>query len=85
MNNIADDIIVYGQTRKEHDMNLDKCLQRLFDRGLRLNQAKCSFLRRTLQFFEQIFSGNGTQPDPVRVKVLQDASKPTSVHDVQSL
>ena len=38
--NTADDVILYRQTREEQDMNLDKCLQRLFDRGLRLNQAK---------------------------------------------
>ena len=42
--NIADDIILYEQTSEEHDMNLGNCLQRLFDRGLRRNQAKCSFL-----------------------------------------
>ena len=81
---IADGTIVYGMTRQEHDI-IDKCLQRLFDRGLRLNQEKCSFLSRTLKFFGQIFSANGTQPDPVRVKDLQDAPKPTSVHDVRSL
>ena len=66
-------------------MNLDKCLQRLFDRGLRLSQAKCSFLSRTLKFFGQTFSANDTQPDPVRVKDLQDAPEPTSVHDIRSL
>ena len=84
MKNIANDIIVYGQTREEHGMNLDKGLQRLFDQGLCLNQTKCSS-SRTLKFFGQIFSGNSTQPDPVRVKDLQDAPKPTSVHDVRSL
>ena len=52
---------------------------------MRLNQEKCSFLSRTLKFFGQIFSANGTQPDPGRVKDLQDAPKPTSVHDVRSL
>jgi hypothetical protein len=83
--NIADDIIVYGKTREEHDINLDKCLQRLFDRGFRLNQSKCSFLTRTLKFFGQIFSASGTQPDPIRVKDLQDAPKPTNVHAVRSL
>ena len=31
--NIADDIIVYGQTREEHDIALDNCLKRLYDRG----------------------------------------------------
>ena len=83
--NIADDIIVYGKTREEHDINLDKCLQRLFDRGFRLNQSKCSFLTRTLKFFGQIFSASVTQPDPIRVKDLQDAPKPTNVHAVRSL
>ena len=45
--NIADDIIVYGTTCEEHDDDLDKCLKRLSDRGLRLNQSKCKFLRDT--------------------------------------
>ena len=38
-----------------------------------------------MKFFGQIFSANGKQLDPVRVKDLQDAPKPTSVHDVRSL
>ena len=49
--NIADDIIVYGATRSEHDENLDKCLKRLSDKGLRLNASKCKFLSETLEFF----------------------------------
>ena len=61
--NIGDDIIVYGKTEQEHDENLDKCLQRLYDRGLRLNQSKCKFDSNTLEFFGQIFSEAGTQPD----------------------
>ena len=32
--NIADDILVYGKTRDEHDSNLEKCLQRLSTKGL---------------------------------------------------
>ena len=65
--NIADDIIVYGTTREEHDENLDKCLSRLKQRGLTLNQSKCKFLNSTLEFFGQIFSEGGTRPDPKRV------------------
>jgi hypothetical protein len=83
--NIADDIIVYGKTRKEHDTNLDKCLQRLRDRGFRLNQTKCKFLTKTLHFFGQVFSADGIKPDPQRVKDLQDAPQPTNAQDVRSL
>ncbi len=83
--NIADDIIVYGKTREDHDANLEKCLQRLSDKGLRLNQSKCTFLNKTLDFFGQVFSEGGTKPDPKRVRDLREAPTPTSIHDVRSL
>ena len=83
--NIADDIIVYGTTREEHDENLDRCLKRLFDRGLRLNQSKCKFLNETLEFFGQIFSKDGCKPDPKRYTALKNAPKPTNLPEVRSL
>ena len=83
--NIADDIIVFGSTRAEHDANLDRCLQRLVVKGLRLNQSKCDFLRSTLSFFGQVFSEEGTRPDPQRVKDLLNAPQPNNAHDVRSL
>ena len=83
--NIADDIIVYGSTRKEHDENLDKCLQRLTTRELTLNASKCKLLNPTLEFFGQIFSADGTRPDPQRVVDLQNVATPTTVQEVRSL
>ena len=53
--NMADDIIIFGSTRAEHDSNLDKCLQRLKAKGLRLNKSKCSFLNNTLSFLRTGF------------------------------
>ena len=83
--NIADDIIVYGTTREEHDENLNKCLMRLKQRGLTLNQNKCKFLNNTLEFFGQTFSAEGTMPDPKRVHDLLNAEVPTNIRDVCSL
>ena len=80
--NIADDIIVFGSTRTEHDANLDKCLQRLALKGLRLNRSKCNFLSNTLSFFGQVFSKEGTYPDPRRVADLLIAPQPNNVHEV---
>ena len=42
--NIADDIVVFGKTRKEHDLALQNCLQRLHSKCLTLNLKKCIFL-----------------------------------------
>ena len=41
--NLADDIIIFGRTRNEHDQALLPCLRRLSDSGLTLNAAKCKF------------------------------------------
>lgn len=83
--NIADDIIVYGKTRDEHDTNLEKCLRRLNDKGLKLNKPKCMFLTKTLNFFGQVFSDSGMCPDPKRVSDLREAPIPKNVHEVRSL
>ena len=83
--NIADDIIVFGKTRKEHDSNLEQCLKRIFNKGMRLNQSKCKFLDTTLSFFGLVFSSQGCKPDPKRVQDLQNAQIPRNVHEVRSL
>ena len=54
-------------------------------KGLTLEQRKCSFLQPTLSFFGQIFSAEGTRPDPKRVEDLQNASGPHNASEVRSL
>ena len=83
--NIADDIIVFGKTRKEHDSNLEQCLKRIFNKGMRLNQSKCKFLDTTLSFFGQVFLARLQKPDSKRVQDLQNAQIPRNVHEVRSL
>ena len=83
--NIADDIIVFGTTRAEHDSNLENCLRRLISKGLKPNRDKCVFLSNTLEFFGQIFSKDGIRPDPKRVTDLLNAPRPGNVSEVRSL
>ena len=53
-------------------------------KGLRLNPSKCNFLSNTLTFFGQVFSKEGTRPDPRRVADLINAPKPNNAHEVRS-
>ena len=50
-----------------------------------LNRGKCSFLQPTLSFFGQIFSEEGTRPDPKGVEDLQNVSEPHNASEVGSL
>ena len=43
--NIADDIIVFGNTRKDHDRTLKEVLTRLQENNLTLTLQKCKFLK----------------------------------------
>ena len=76
--NLADDIFVFGKTRQEYDAALRNCLERLRERGRTLNPKKCKFLQSSINFFRQIFSAQGTRPDPKRVDDLENVSVPTN-------
>ena len=82
--NIADDILVFGSTRQEHDQALENCLKRLKEKGLTLNKSECCFLNTELEFFGQIFSEQGTRPDPRRTQDVIDASVPKNVSELRS-
>ena len=83
--NLADDIFVFGKTRRKHDTALRNCLERLQERGLTLNPRKCTFLKSSINFFGQIFSAQGTRPDPKRIEDLENASVPVNAKEVRSL
>ncbi len=82
--NLADDIIIFGHTRNEHDQALSSCLNRLSENGLTLNAIKCKHLTTSLSFFGQVFSAKGTKPDPARITDLQNAPIPKNVHEIRS-
>ncbi|XP_028411669.1 uncharacterized protein K02A2.6-like [Dendronephthya gigantea] len=82
--NIADDIIVHGKTRKQHDEALENCLKRLDELNLKAKPEKCSFLRNEINFYGLIFTANGTRPDPARVENLVKARAPKNASEVRS-
>jgi hypothetical protein len=74
--NISDDILIHARTPQDHHDILQKVLQRLTERGLTLNQAKCEFRKDSIIFYGHKFSAAGISPDP---------SKVTAVHDTPPL
>ena len=84
VHNLADDIIIFAKTREDHDQALSDCFKRLANHGLTLNASKCKLLAESLSFFGQVFTAEGTTLDPARILDLQNASVPTSIHEVGS-
>ena len=78
-------ILIFGRNQETHDASLSAVLERLKERGLTLNKNKCAFSKSTLEFFGQIFSANGTSPDPKKVQDIKLADQRHNPKEVRSL
>ena len=83
--NVSDDILIYGHTQSEHDANLTSLLERLTEKGLTLNKAKCEFNKTKIEFFGLVFSGDGASADPEKVDAIRNAPHPKSADEISSL
>ena len=67
--------------------NAPETFQRLMDllreSGLRLNQSKCSFLQKEVQYLGHIISRDGVATDPSKTEKVNTWPTPTSVRETQ--
>lgn len=82
--NISDDIIVYGSSQEQHDRRLAAALRRLQEKGLTLNKQKCEFNKKTLEFFGYIFSENGFSADKKKCEIIKNTPAPQNASEVRS-
>ena len=78
-----DDVIVLGRTFDEHLRNLRSVLQLLRESGLRLNQCKCSFFQKEVQYLGHIISRDGVATDPSKTEKVTTWPTPKSVRVTQ--
>ncbi|CAC5372111.1 unnamed protein product [Mytilus coruscus] len=82
--NISDDIIVYGCTQQEHDERLNKVLDRMREKGLRLNKDKCKFNMDKMTFMGHVLSAKGISPEKSKVEAVTSARNPKTASEVRS-
>ena len=82
--NIADDIIVYGVNKKEHDENLYAVLERIQKSGLTMNPKKCQFRLRGLTFYGHNLSADAISASEEKVAAITEASEPKTTTEVRS-
>lgn len=82
--NLADDIILYGSSAEEHDRRLHSLLCRLEQVGLTLNGKKCAFRMSSIRFLGFIVSAAGISADPSKVESIVNFRRPDNVTDCRS-
>ena len=71
-----DDIVVWGQTREEHDARLKKVLEIIKNSGLKLNDKKCMFCVNELTYLGEKLTSKGLNSDPQKVAGIEDMPIP---------
>ena len=80
---IIDDVLIYGETREEHDIRLDNVMERIRTSGLKLNQDKCEFRKSKLEYFGHVIGSDGIRPNPERVRVIKELTAPGNVSELR--
>ena len=83
---IAGDILVigYNDDGTDHDVMVQKVLQRCKEVNLKLNKEKCHFRCTSIPFFGEGLSRRGVQPDPQKIKALMDMPPPNNKNELQA-
>ena len=79
-----DDILVTGESDKEHIQNLTAVLERLESAGIRLKREKCAFMLPKVEYLGHAISARGLQPLASKVRAIADAPPPTNVSQLKS-
>ena len=83
--NVSDDILVFSPDQNTHDKHLHAVFQRLKEKGLTLNSSKCEFNKTSINFLGHIFSADGVEPSPDKLKDILNLPIPQNASEVRSL
>ena len=83
--NVADDILIFGESEDHHNKNLQSLLQRCSEMGIQLNKTKSIFKTDQLNFIGHAITNQGLKPDPSKIKTIVDMERPKDKEGVQRL
>lgn len=80
-----DDILVFGQSKQEHDHRLKQVLYIAKANGVTFNLSKCKFAQKEIKYMGHIISENGISPNYNIVKAIKEMPTPSCKEDVQRI
>ena len=77
-----DDILIYSQSEREHEVQLRIVLQLLRDHQLYTKFSKCEFWLTEVRFLGHVVSASGVSMDPEKVEFVMSWERPKSVFEI---
>lgn len=79
-----DDILVFGECRKQHDIRLEAVLNRLEENGVTSNlENLCEFAKEKVEFLGHRIGKDGIEVDPSKVEAIQQMRAPSDVPELR--
>lgn len=79
-----DDIIIYGESEIQHDERVKKTLERLKSYDVLLNNSKCIYKVKRINFLGHTLTDEGVKPLKAHVDSIQNFRAPKTVEEIQS-
>ena len=73
---IADDILIHGTCKADHDNNLDGLMRRCQQKGIKLNAEKLEYKFKEVPFHGHLLTMEGLKPDPEKVRAIVETPRP---------
>ena len=84
-NPVADDIKIYVKSELEHDLYLMGVLDRCQQAGLHLNPDKCQINKSYVQFYANLLTTTGMQPDAQKIDDIVKLASSTNKQELRPL
>lgn len=65
-----DDILIHAKSLEQLEKTTDQVLQRIYQKGLRLNKEKCQFNKKRIRFLGCYISKDGVEADDVKIEAI---------------
>ena len=80
---IADDVVIHGRTKEEHDINMKRFLQCCKDKGIKLNDEKTEAGLTEITFMGHHITAKGVAIDPEKVKAVTEFHAPKNTEELR--
>ena len=80
---IVDDLLVWGETKEQHDERLKRALEIARSSGIKLNKDKCEIGLQEGTYIGHTLSSNGLKPDVNKVEAIRRIDTPNDKPAVQ--
>lgn len=82
--NFIDDILIYGRTEQEHNLRLQKVLQVLEENNVLLNNEKCLYKVKKVNFLGHELTSEGVRPLNKYIESVTHFRVPKTIEELQS-